>query len=202
MKKCTKCKIEKELYEFHKCKLRKDGYQFHCKKCISIYTKFNYQKNKTKILKKHKKWRENNVDYHKIYGKKWFQKNKIEIVKKRKERRNNVLLIKLKHRLRGSVNNMIKNKTKNILDMIGCDYITVIDYLNNNEFGFILGDNNIDIDHIIPLSSANSEDELIKLFHYTNLQLLPSYYNRHIKNIKKFNKSNLIEWLNKHNNND
>jgi hypothetical protein len=28
------------------------------------------------------------------------------------------------------------------------------------------------IDHIIPLASANTEDELLKLFHYTNLQPL------------------------------
>ena len=38
-----------------------------------------------------------------------------------------------------------------------------------------------DIDHIIPLSSATSEEELIKLNHYTNLQPLCSQVNRYIK---------------------
>jgi hypothetical protein len=38
-----------------------------------------------------------------------------------------------------------------------------------------------DIDHKIPLSSVNTEDEIIKLNHYTNLQPLCSYVNRHIK---------------------
>ena len=38
-----------------------------------------------------------------------------------------------------------------------------------------------DIDHIIPLSSAKNENELIKLNHYTNLQPLCSYTNRFIK---------------------
>jgi len=38
-----------------------------------------------------------------------------------------------------------------------------------------------DIDHIIPLSSATTEEELIKLNHYTNLRPLCSYYNRWIK---------------------
>lgn len=41
-----------------------------------------------------------------------------------------------------------------------------------------------DIDHIIPLSSANDESELIKLNHYSNLQPLCSYINRYIKSDK------------------
>lgn len=38
-----------------------------------------------------------------------------------------------------------------------------------------------DIDHIIPISSAESEDDVIRLNHYTNLQPLCSYTNRYIK---------------------
>jgi len=41
-----------------------------------------------------------------------------------------------------------------------------------------------DIDHIIPTSTAKSEDELIKLNHYTNIQPLCSYTNRFIKKNK------------------
>ena len=38
-----------------------------------------------------------------------------------------------------------------------------------------------DIDHIIPLSSAITEEDVIRLNHYTNLQPLCSYINRHVK---------------------
>lgn len=38
-----------------------------------------------------------------------------------------------------------------------------------------------DIDHILPVSSATTEEELLKLNHYTNLQPLCSYINRYIK---------------------
>jgi hypothetical protein len=38
-----------------------------------------------------------------------------------------------------------------------------------------------DIDHIIPLSLAKTEEEIIKLNHYTNLQPLCGYTNRYIK---------------------
>jgi 5-methylcytosine-specific restriction endonuclease McrA len=40
-----------------------------------------------------------------------------------------------------------------------------------------------EIDHIIPLSSSNSEKELNKLFHYTNLQPLWA-----VENLKKKNR--------------
>jgi hypothetical protein len=38
-----------------------------------------------------------------------------------------------------------------------------------------------DVDHIIPLSSSESEEGIIKLNHYTNLQPLCSKVNRDIK---------------------
>lgn len=41
-----------------------------------------------------------------------------------------------------------------------------------------------DIDHIIPVSKAKDEEELIKLNHYTNLQPLCSFINRDIKKHK------------------
>ena len=41
-----------------------------------------------------------------------------------------------------------------------------------------------DLDHIIPVSSAVNEEEIIKLNHYTNLRPLCSYMNRFIKRDK------------------
>lgn len=41
-----------------------------------------------------------------------------------------------------------------------------------------------DIDHIIPISSAKTEDEVINLNHYTNLQPLCGKINRDIKKDK------------------
>ena len=38
-----------------------------------------------------------------------------------------------------------------------------------------------DIDHIIPLSSAETEEDIIRLNHYSNLQPLCSKINRDIK---------------------
>lgn len=48
--------------------------------------------------------------------------------------------------------------------------------LYNGEFGY-----GWDIDHIVPLSTAATEEDLIRLNHYTNLQPLCSKVNRDIK---------------------
>jgi hypothetical protein len=44
-----------------------------------------------------------------------------------------------------------------------------------------------DLDHIIPISSVKSEEDIIRLNHYTNFQPLCSYTNRYIK-------KDLLEW--------
>ena len=60
------------------------------------------------------------------------------------------------------------------------------DWMNLENYGKYNGELNYgwDIDHIIPVSSANSEEEIIKLNHYTNLQPLCSKINRDIKKDK------------------
>jgi hypothetical protein len=41
-----------------------------------------------------------------------------------------------------------------------------------------------DVDHIIPVSTAKSEEEMMNLNHYTNLQPLDSFINRYVKSNK------------------
>jgi hypothetical protein len=55
--------------------------------------------------------------------------------------------------------------------------------MNWNNHGLYNGKSNYgwDLDHIIPISSAKTEDDVYKLHHYTNLQPLDSHINRDIK---------------------
>ena len=78
--------------------------------------------------------------------------------------------------------------------MLGCSFIEFKLYLESKfelwmtweNKGKYNGELNYgwDIDHIIPLSSANSEEELVKLNHFENLQPLCSKMNRDIKKNK------------------
>ncbi|HAI41575.1 MAG TPA: hypothetical protein DCM40_27410, partial [Maribacter sp.] len=61
-KKCTKCKIEKPLTEFHKDKYRKDGHSPRCKTCKAQYSAQHYAENKEKILEQKAQYRAENKE--------------------------------------------------------------------------------------------------------------------------------------------
>jgi hypothetical protein len=108
-------------------------------------------------------------------------------------------LYKLSKRIRDSINQSLKKKKtyKNNLtvDILGCTFEEFKQHLESqfeswmnwsNMGGKVITEQNVywDIDHIIPISSAKTEEEVIKLNHYTNLRPLCSYVNRFIKRDK------------------
>lgn len=60
MIKCSTCKIEKDISEFHNTKKLKSGYSVRCKICANKATKDTYHKNDGKI--KSRIYRTNNPD--------------------------------------------------------------------------------------------------------------------------------------------
>jgi hypothetical protein len=52
MKKCTKCKQEKPLVEFHKESKKKRGVSSHCKECRSKQRKTNEARNQPSYMKR------------------------------------------------------------------------------------------------------------------------------------------------------
>lgn len=164
------------------------------------------EQNKEKILAKKKQYREDNKEKLKQYRednkdkmKEYRQINKERLSKQEKEyknkRKQEDALFKLRYVTRSNICNSIKkngfkkiSKTELIL---GCSFDFLKQYLeskfeswmNWNNHGLYNGELNYgwDIDHIVPLSRATNEDELLKLNHYTNLQPLCSKVNRDIK---------------------
>lgn len=163
------------------------------------------KENKSFIKKLRKFRRDFQKKHQKFFKKQEYNRNKDYYKKRvkvyRKNKYNNDPFFRLKTNLRNLIKKSIKNngyskdtKTEKIL---GCSYEEFILYLNDNEYGFKYEEGIYDIDHIIPLSNANNKEELIELNHYTNLQLLPSEYNRHIKRDGKWNKIDFENWLSK-----
>jgi len=83
------------------------------------------------------------------------------------------------------------DKSPYFLDKLGCSFEEFKIYLESKFEDWMTWENKglyngylnygWDIDHKIPISSATTEEEMIKLNHYTNLQPLCSYTNRYIK---------------------
>ena len=150
-----------------------------------------YQNNKEIIKDRKNKWIENNKEKYNEIKKKWYNE-------KRKED-------KLFH-LRTNISSLIRNSLKSggfskntkTFNIIGCSYEDLLFKLNNNKYGFIFEEGIYDIDHIIPVSTAECEEDLIKLNHYTNLQLIPSEYNRYIKKDNPWDIEDFEQWLKDH----
>jgi hypothetical protein len=141
------------------------------------------EKNKDKVNESRKNWVKKNLEREKQrkkeYSKKYYVNNKkkrLEYSKeKQKEYRKNNPLFKLKCNLRKRIGFFIKKKSISTELILGISFEEFKKYF---ELKFTEGmswdkmGKEIHIDHIIPLSLAKNEDEIIKLCHYTNLQPL------------------------------
>ena len=148
MKKCFKCNTIKAETEFHNNKYKKDGLASQCKNCKKITDKNYIQNNKQKRR-----------DY-------------------RLHKRQTDALFKIKNNLRNRLYKSLKrikeNKNTSTINFLGVNYKEFKAHIENQFKDGMTWDNYGEwhIDHIIPLSSAKTEEELIKLFHYTNTQPL------------------------------
>ena len=145
---------------------RKAYYQFNKDK-IKQKTKTYYEANKDKIKEREKAYRKANKERIKAYDKKWH-----------KEKYKTEPLFKLKHSLRSRTRYAFKNKgyRKNTKtqEMLGVSWEIAKAHMERQFKKGMTWDNYGEwhIDHIIPLASANTEKQLMRLCHYTNLQPL------------------------------
>lgn len=178
-------------------KIYKKEYAINNSEKINSYLRERYKKQEVKD--KYKDYRDKNKERYKEYSRLYYILHKEEIIlnnyQNKKKRIKNDDLFALYIRISGSIRDSIirdgyKKKSKS-QEILGCSFDEFKLYLeskfepwmNWENRGLYNGEVNYgwDIDHIIPVSSANSEEELIKLNHYTNLQPLCSYTNRVIK---------------------
>jgi hypothetical protein len=168
--------------------------------------KKEYQKNYYNIIKENKKeyrkkYIQINKEEIKIKQKSYKDTYKERRNKLRNERKQNNPLYKLSENIRSSIYRAINNngykKESRTYEILGCSFEHFKEYIEscfiedkawmnwenygNPKDGIFEPNKSWDIDHIIPVSSFNTEQELLELNHYTNLQPLCSYTNRFIK---------------------
>ena len=215
MKKCSKCREDKELSEFHKNKSREDGLSHRCKHCareavrkhyiknrerVLEYKKIYFKENIDKIRERKRRYRENNADKVREKGRLYRKNNSDKINKQKKEymasNTETVKKVKLANRIRARIYKSLKmnRKCASSMELLGCD----IDFLKKHlksmfKDGMTWDNHGYDgwhIDHIIPCASFDLSDpeEQKKCFHYTNLQPLWAHEN--------FSKNAKLDWEN------
>ena len=197
MKTCSKCKIEKSLDEFHIDSKGRLGRKSRCKDCLNKKALDWYHQNSDRLnadkreryvynrereVERVNLWRQNNREKSIKYHKQWYQDNKERHNEYKKHyiknKRKSDSLFKLKCTLRSRTSMAFKRKSweKNTKtqEMLGDEWIVVKSHIESRFKDGMSWDNfgEWQIDHIIPLASANTEEGLIELCHYTNLQPL------------------------------
>ena len=158
-----------------------------------------YVDNKDVILTKNKIYRSNNKEYAKIYKSIYYSKNREKLIRQsvswHLDKMKNDPIYKLKSNISCLVRNSLKykgyKKSSKTIDILGCNIDEFKIYLESKFESWMSWDNQglfngelnygWDIDHIMPLASAETEEDIIRLNHYSNLRPLCSYTNRHIK---------------------
>ncbi len=166
---CKKCKIEKPYNEFNKDKYSKDGLRYRCRECTNeeyrtyyynnieneIIRQTNYQKNNSKQVKEKRNYRHNkkyNNDH--LYKMKTLVRNRMKIFLKSKK----------------------MNINKKIFEIVGCTPDELKKHIESQfKEGMSWENHSLNgwhIDHIIPLNTCETLDDVYRLSHYTNLQPL------------------------------
>ena len=139
-------------------------------------------KNIERIREKDKIWAKNNQEKVKanqekqwlLNRKKYYAKN----VKRESERRKTDYMYNMRkrvsHRVRMALKGIGLSKSKSTKEMLGCSWHELKTHIENQFVEGMSWENRSawHIDHIIPLASAKSEEDVIRLNHYTNLQPL------------------------------
>lgn len=195
---CTICKQEKDISHFH---FRKDNgkYREQCIECRKEQNKIYRIKNQDKIKTRNKKKYAENAEEQKIKLKEYYKlnsdkikvrtleyykKNKTKIGEARRKYTKERLKIdplfkitrNLRNRLWVCLNRNDWKKDTNFAKYIGLkdqnELKTYIESLFEPGMTWENYGKTFHIDHIVPLNGAKTEEELYKLYHYTNLRPL------------------------------
>lgn len=184
MKKCIGCHSEKNESDFYFNK--STGRVFsRCKECFKLYSSDCKQKNKEKTLETKRLYRAKNK------GKKQYTESPEAMSRRRakkvaydRQKRQSDPVYRLKCNIRRLVRIHLKKhgytKKSKTSEILGCDFETFKHHIELQFIGDMTWDmvgSEIQIDHIVPLATAKTEADVIKLNHYTNLRPMWSHEN-------------------------
>lgn len=214
------CKKKSHQYSEHSsqcpecCKAYQKDYYAENRDELREYKKDYYTENRGEIRECQKAYKVENKDEAKSYQKAYYSENgyknrdkikayrakpeiKAQANNRQKARRASEPLYKLSQNLRNSIGKSFKNKgwkkSSRTEKILGCGYNDLRTHLISTaikNYGIFDPTLSYEIDHIVPISLARNEEEMIKLNHHTNLQYLTKVDNI-AKSDKVFDSNNI-----------
>lgn len=143
------------------------------------YDKKRYWANKDELNAKTKAYRDANKEHARALARATYHRNKAHRSKQVRERYNADPVFKLKMQARGMLRRSFRRKGRrkdnHSPEILGCSLDFFVEHLKQtwlDKYGTEWDGQPCHIDHIIPLITANTEEEIKKLCHYTNLRLV------------------------------
>lgn len=176
---CSKCGEDKLICEFSYSSRNKNGLRGECKECQKKYYLINSEKLKKRRVDRYHE----DTEKEQTRIKQYYRKNKEDIINKLKVKKRENVTLRVISNLRSRIVQFMKSKKihkdNKTLDLVGCSVEFLREHLERQFKDGMSWDNygSWHIDHIVPLSSAHSTDDVNKLCHYTNLQPLWAYEN-------------------------
>lgn len=181
-KTCTQCNLRLPTSNFSKRTASADGLAHRCKYCVHKYSVKYRKRNKEIISEKGKAYHENNKTKISKRKSQYYIENREYILKRNyaweSEAKQGKPLFALRKVLRSRTAEAFYrggfSKNSKTAEMLGCDWDFFLSHLQSKFTAGMTWENRGEwhMDHIIPLSSAKTEEKLIALCHYTNLQPL------------------------------
>lgn len=186
---CNICGENKPIEEFSICKDYKDGRLNSCIICYrdkrkKYYGRYKervsdwYLNNKELSVQRSKEWKNNNHEKSRLSNCKSDKKRRSVITKKNKERYHSNGLVRLRMTIAPLIRNSLNKKgfSKKSLtsEILGIDYEGFYKHIENQFINGMTWDNRglWELDHKVPVSLGKTEEEIIRLNHYTNFQPL------------------------------
>lgn len=149
---------------------------------LKVYKRDYNEKNKERVKARTRRYYEKNKESISARHKEYVQANKTELYEKHRIYLNNRyktdpefnLIVRLRARVRSVLKSKNLEKRKSTLEYLGCSSAYLVFHLESQFVeGMTWENRNLwHIDHIIPISSAKTQEDIIRLSHYTNLQPL------------------------------
>jgi hypothetical protein len=129
-------------------------------------------------------WTEKNKERDRQQRRQYYQDNRERLLKdiyrRKEERRKEDALFDLKCRVRHTISEAFRRadakKCKRTAEILGCSVEFLREHLNSTFFRlygrYPEPNESVHIDHILPVSAAETVEDVLRLNHYTNLQLL------------------------------